>query len=510
MRNRCWRTIVMPVCLIVLLGAIGIAQQQPEKKADEGLPLKTTRTVEFSTDEGSWICVDVSPDGQSIVFDILGDLYLLPITGGDARRITSGPAWDTQARFSPDGRSIAFVSDRSGSDNVWLIDSDGGNPRAVTREKKFLLGSPAWTPDGKYFAVRRGESSLNLNELWLYHKEGGSGIQLTRREGQTRGVAGPAFSGDGRYLYFSGSTQGHVYNSDLGHFQVKRLDRESGNLETLTGLYGGGLRPVLSPDGNFLVYGSRHDGKTGLRARDMRDGTEQWLVYPIDRDEQEGFYCADVMPGYAVTRDNRSVIVSYGGKIHRIDLATKADTIIPFRAEVSPGAGAPCALHAPRGTGTGHGETAAVAERVRGRPPVNLRRPRQGLAHGPARRQAATDNRGEGARVCSQPVARRSVGRLCDLVGRGGWILMEGAGWRRRPRSFDARGGLLSQPGLVAGWLENRFCDGFVACLAIAGFGRIAGHSLDRGFRRAVPPGGGIAASVGGPRLDRAETDLQQ
>src|SRR5258708_4406934 len=95
-----------------------VRAQQPAPRAD-GLPLETTRRLQFTTDEGTWLSLDVSPDGRSIVFDLLGDLYTLPLTGGKATRITSGPAFDTQARFSPDGRSIVFVSDRSGSDNVW-------------------------------------------------------------------------------------------------------------------------------------------------------------------------------------------------------------------------------------------------------------------------------------------------------------------------------------------------------------------------------------------------------
>ena len=53
-----------------------------------------TRTVSFETSEGTWMSVDVSPDGQTLVFDLLGDLYTLPITGGEATRITSGPAYD--------------------------------------------------------------------------------------------------------------------------------------------------------------------------------------------------------------------------------------------------------------------------------------------------------------------------------------------------------------------------------------------------------------------------------
>src|ERR1700759_2044523 len=96
-----------------------------DEKKDETLPLKTTRKVSFTTDEGTWMSIDVSPDGRQIVFDLLGDLYVIPSSGGDAKRLTSGPAWDCQPRFSPNGKQIAFISDRNGSDNLWLINADG-------------------------------------------------------------------------------------------------------------------------------------------------------------------------------------------------------------------------------------------------------------------------------------------------------------------------------------------------------------------------------------------------
>src|SRR5687768_1425753 len=100
------------------------------------LPLINTRTLKFTTDEGSWISLDLSRDGQTIIFDLLGDLYTLPIGGGTAKRITSGPAYDQQPRYSPDGKRIVFVSDRNGSKNLWLADADGTKPKIVTRSER--------------------------------------------------------------------------------------------------------------------------------------------------------------------------------------------------------------------------------------------------------------------------------------------------------------------------------------------------------------------------------------
>ena len=185
---------------MILLSCHGLfAQTGPDNgRAGYALPLETTRTVDFTTDEGTWLSLDVSPDGREIVFDLMGDLYLLPIEGGNATRITEGPAWDNQPRFSPDGEHIAFVSDRDGTDNLWLVSVGGSSLRPVTEETKSVFGAPAFSPDGNYIAARRGETTLDFKELWLVHKYGGEGIQLTEAEGPTRSVAGPVFSPDGR------------------------------------------------------------------------------------------------------------------------------------------------------------------------------------------------------------------------------------------------------------------------------------------------------------------------
>ena len=96
--------------MILTLSVPGLAQtKKPED--DKKLPLEPTRHIEFVTDEATWLSLDVSPDGEQLVLEILGDLYLVPISGGEARPITSGLAFDSQPRFSPDGEKIAFLSD---------------------------------------------------------------------------------------------------------------------------------------------------------------------------------------------------------------------------------------------------------------------------------------------------------------------------------------------------------------------------------------------------------------
>ena len=124
--------------------------------------------MSFETSEGTWISLDVSPDGKAIVFELLGDLYTLPIAGGAATRITSGPGFDSQPRWSPDGKRIVFLSDRSGAENVWLCDPDGSHSKALTKGTNNLYASPDWTPDGKYIVVSRTSGVLgSVYELWL-------------------------------------------------------------------------------------------------------------------------------------------------------------------------------------------------------------------------------------------------------------------------------------------------------------------------------------------------------
>ena len=130
------------------------------------------RNVTIDTNRGTWMSLDVSPDGREIAFDLLGDLYVIPITGGEARALSTGHAWDMQPRYSPDGSEIAFTSDRGGGDNIWTIRRDGSSPRQITKEDFRLLNQADWTPDGNYLVARKhftSARSLGAGEMWLYH-----------------------------------------------------------------------------------------------------------------------------------------------------------------------------------------------------------------------------------------------------------------------------------------------------------------------------------------------------
>ena len=197
-----------------------------------GLPLAPARWSRFTTDHGTWLSLDVSPDGRTIVFDLLGDLYTVPITGGEATRLTSGIAHDMQPRFSPDGSRVVFVSDRSGDENVWILTLADGHARPLTKGVASGYLSPEWAPDGQYIVVSRAAPLQGLEKLWLFHIDGGTGLPLVRQPGGLR-MMGPAFGPSERYVYYAQRFGSWQYNAVLPQYQLGVYDREAGIQTTI-------------------------------------------------------------------------------------------------------------------------------------------------------------------------------------------------------------------------------------------------------------------------------------
>ena len=294
------------------------------------LPLKPQRKINFSTTEGTWTSVDISPDGQTIAFDLLGDIYTIPVTGGKATQVTKGLAFDTHPRYSPDGEKLLFTSDRSGSENLWYIDFKKKDTIQLTKESDQNFPSAAWTPDGDYIVYAKGR--LNV-QLYLIHKNSGSGVQLIDGPPALKTID-PAVSADGRYIYYSQRFGPWNYNAKLPQYQLGVYDRENSKTNVITSRYGSAFTPVLSKDGKWLVYGSRFEDKTGLVLRNLATGDEKWLAYPVQRDDQESISTMGVLPAMAFTPDSKAVIASYGGKIHRIPVDGTAPVEIPFSVDV--------------------------------------------------------------------------------------------------------------------------------------------------------------------------------
>jgi Tol biopolymer transport system component len=324
--------------------APGLAQEPPrgpggQREQPKPLPLEAERTARFTATEGSWMSVDVSPDGRTLVFDLLGDLYTLPIEGGNATRLTSGLAFDAQPRFSPDGTRIAFISDRSGGDNLWILSLDLRDTVQVTQGNGNLYASPAWSPDGQYIAVSRSGGLGGAAKIQLHHVDGRAPLPVIRGPAQLK-TLGAAFTPDGRQIWYAGRQGDWSYNAVLPQYQLYAYDRETGRSTLMSRRYGSAFRPAISPDGRWLVYGTREGTDTGLRVRDLRTGDERWLAYPVQRDDQESRATLDVLPGYAFTPDSRSIVASYGGQIWRVPLDGAPASRIPFEADVELAIGA--------------------------------------------------------------------------------------------------------------------------------------------------------------------------
>jgi imidazolonepropionase-like amidohydrolase/Tol biopolymer transport system component len=322
---------------LLFCAATTFAQEKEEKKDStekddkkkKDLPLKAARKVPIKTNEGTWMSLDVSPDGKTIAFDFLGDIYTMPITGGKAIQFTKGMAFDSHPKFSPDGKKLLFISDRSGGENIWWFNLDKSDSLQVTKVNIDHYQSAEWTPDGNFIIGSRGTRNF---KLWMFHKDGGSGAQLISKPDNLKTVE-PAFGNDGRYIWFSQRTGAWNYNAQLPQYQLAIYDRETGEVERRTDKYGSAFAPTLSPDGKWLVYGSRHNDQTGLVLRDLKNGDERWLAYPVQRDEQESIAPLGVLPAMSFTPDSKELVASYGGKFYRIPAAGGSAVNIPFEID---------------------------------------------------------------------------------------------------------------------------------------------------------------------------------
>ncbi len=300
------------------------------KKATKELPLEPERTIEFNTKEGTWLSVDVSPDGSTILFDMMGDIYSIPFTGGKATKITEGMPYDVHPRYSPDGKSIVFISDKSGSDNIWTMDLATEEMNQITKDDNQNYFSADWTPDGEYIVGAKGRRNIKLH---IYHKEGGSGAQLIDKPDHLK-TTDPTVSPDGKSIYFSKRKSAWNYNAQFPQYQIGTYDMEDGDMATITSRYGSAFTPTLSPDGKWLVYGTRFETETGLVRRNLKTGDEEWLAYPVQRDEQESIAPLGVYPAMSFTPDSKFLIATYGGKIHKIDINAKTASEIPFEVDL--------------------------------------------------------------------------------------------------------------------------------------------------------------------------------
>ena len=329
---------------ILLVTCLSIAQKE-NTTWDVNKPGESFNyaTHKFTTTQGTWMNLDVSPDGKTIVFDMLGDIYTMPIQGGNAKAIRTGIAFEVQPRFSPDGRYISFTSDAGGGDNIWIMNTQGKEAKQITKESFRLLNNAVWTPDSKYLIARKhftSSRSLGAGELWQYHITGGSGIQVVKKKNDQQDINEPWVSSDAKHLYYSEDMYSggfFQYNKDPNKqiYAIKRYNLVSGERQTITGGPGGAARPTVSPDGAMLAFVRRVGEKTVLYIHDLETGQEFPIYDGLNKDQQEAWAIFGVYPNFDWLPNNKELIIWSGGSFQRINTETLAVTPINFQADVS-------------------------------------------------------------------------------------------------------------------------------------------------------------------------------
>ncbi|MEW6468501.1 MAG: amidohydrolase family protein [Bacteroidota bacterium] len=333
------RIYLLAICAAALT-TLALTLKEEKKKWDVSNPPGKYTETEFTVSEGTFMNLDVSPDGKEIVFDLLGDIYIMPVTGGEAKVLRSGLPFEVQPRFSPDGKKISFTSDAGGGDNIWMMDRDGSNAKQVTRENFRLLNNAVWMPNGNYLVARKhftSTRSLGAGELWMYHFTGGEGIQLTKRKNDQQDLGEPSVSPDGKYVYYSedmypGGFFQYNKNPNSQIYVIKRYDVENGETEIVAGGPGGAVRPQISRDGKTLAFVRRVHTKSVLFLRNMETG-EEWPVYDkLGKDQQEAWAIFGVYANFAWL-DAKNIIIWAEGKIRKVDVTANTGTDIPFTAK---------------------------------------------------------------------------------------------------------------------------------------------------------------------------------
>ena len=335
-------------------GAGPAAADSASSRWDVTLARGKTRDIDFTTSEGTWMSADISADGKWVYFDLLGHVYRVAATGGTAECLTqaSGVALNYQPRVSPDGRTIAFISDRRGQNNLWVMNADGSNPRAVYTDLNVTAVEPAWTPDGQYIIVKRGGRG-DAAGLVMYHRDGGTGLTLVP------GGSAASISADGRYVYYQVSMASVTDKEPLaGAMQLRRFEFKGGEILDITagesvgaaaGRFssGGGGAPEISPDGRWLAFarqipdglidfkGHKYGPRTALWLRDVKTGAERLLMDPIDpMVTSGGGKTLGVLPRYKWAADGQSLVIAQGGKLRRVNASTGVVSTIAFDAKV--------------------------------------------------------------------------------------------------------------------------------------------------------------------------------
>ncbi|WP_019530093.1 amidohydrolase family protein [Dasania marina] len=333
-----YRCAIIFVCLFSALGFVESVVADSWDVSNTGQPYKE---VAFTLEEGTWMSVDIHPDGQSLVFDLLGDIYRMSTSGGEAALIHGGPVMVRMPRFSPDGKKLLFISDESGGDNVWMSNVDGSQARQVTHESTDVVSNPVWDASGQYIAATKLSSlysDLFTSEIRLYNTQGGSGQPLLESPSTFQNISQPQFSPDGRYFYYTqkvGGPEGTGVFIDANHtvHAIMQRDLETAETRELLKGFGGATTAQVSPDSRKIAFVRRVKDKTVLFVYNLDSGEQRPVYDDLDRDMQgEWIAQGSYYPQYDWFPDGRHIAIWGKGKLYKVDTKTATAEEIPFRA----------------------------------------------------------------------------------------------------------------------------------------------------------------------------------
>ncbi len=315
--------------VVVGLAFSSLAQEQSNSwSVDED---RTSYSLfEMNAQEGTWMSLDVAPNGEKIVFDLLGHLYEMSVDGGEAVRITDGRSWNMFPRYSPNGKLIAFTSDRGGSNDLWIYDRAKESYENVS-SMDFPVFQGTWSKDGRHLYG----TALNMKVRFPAYRFNFFGDRQGLLPAGGRTPVNPFQENLQLSKIF------YVHNDRAlpqSGPRIKTYDMKTGDVETFIDRPGGAANLRMSPDESSLAYIHRDDKETLLVVHNLQTREEKILLRGLDggRFESSSFYGA--YPNMAWHPRGSEIFLTYGGGIHAIDIesavARKIDFVAPVQRKV--------------------------------------------------------------------------------------------------------------------------------------------------------------------------------
>ena len=254
----------------------------------------------------------ISPDGSTLSFAWRGDLWRVPAEGGNAQRLTAHPANDSVSVWSPDGRHLAFNSDRSGYSNVHIMDADGGNVRQVTHEDSFL-----WLHD--WPAAGRGDRLTiagfaegdvhRAPRPYTVSIHGGPVQRIHDAFGRQSAV-----SPDGRHVVFvrGGASWNRPFIVNADNRDLWLYDTQTDVFTQLTDNPGNDGRPKWLDNDTIVYTSARPPSRVNLYRLDLGQDDDQSVALTAFSD--------DDVRGFDMARDGSAAVVQVWDTLYTIDL----------------------------------------------------------------------------------------------------------------------------------------------------------------------------------------------